>query len=448
MAAEDLTALGVAEAAESIRTGALTCEALVNACLARIAARDGEVRAWAHIDPELALRAARVADAARQTGIGGGPLHGVPIGIKDAVDTSDYPTECGCRALSGRQPAEDAAVVQALRSAGAIILGKTITTELATLTPSITRNPRNLAHTPGGSSSGSAAAVADGMVPAAIGAQTLGSVIRPAAFCGVFGYKPTFGLMPRHGVMAQSPSLDTLGIMARSITDLALLGDAVQVYDARDPASLAHSRPRLSSIAGMAWPIPPTFAFVKSPAWSGADPRMQEAFGELLAALAPRVVEIDLDAIIAEGLAAAHVIHRVEMAVSVGPLCDGHRGLVDDAIAATIAEGRRLMGVDYVSALAMRERHARILADVFANHGTILTPSAPGPAPHGLSRTGDPVFNTFWTYLGTPALTLPLLEVDGLPVGVQLVGARMDDGRLLRTGRLLIEQLSQPDDGA
>ena len=445
MSSHELTGLGAIDAARSIAQGEITSEALVAACLGRIAARDGDVRAWAHLDPEHALRTAREADEARVEGKGGGPLHGVPIGIKDVIDTADYPTEHGSPAFAGRRPEEDAAVVTALRAAGAIILGKTVTTELATLTPGVTRNPRNTAHTPGGSSSGSAAAVADAMVPIALGTQTGGSVIRPASFCGVYGFKPTFGLVPRPGVLAQAPSLDTLGVFGRSIEDLALVGDVLQAYDPRDPASIAQSRPSLRSLATMAWPVAPTFAYVRSPAWAAADPRLHEAFGELVEALGDRVVEVDIDLVIQQGLTAARVIQKVELACHFGPVLDSSPGLVSRRLAGDIEEGRALKGVDYAAALAARKTFHAIVDDIFLNHGTILTPAAPGPAPEGLETTGNPVFNAFWTYLGVPAVTLPLLEADGLPIGVQLVGARRDDGRLLRTARLLVEQLAQGD---
>jgi Asp-tRNA(Asn)/Glu-tRNA(Gln) amidotransferase A subunit family amidase len=440
--ATKLTELTASEAARAIAEGEITSEALVTACLARIEAREADVRAWAHIDPELALDVARLADEARRDGRGTGPLHGVPIGIKDILDTADYPTEYGSPAFVGRRPEEDAVAVQALRAAGAIILGKTITTEFATMPPNVTRNPRDLGRTPGGSSSGSAAAVADGMVPAALGTQTGGSVLRPCSFCGIFGYKPTFGFIPRVGVLAQAPSLDTIGIHARSIEDLALLGDVLQLHDTRDAASIAQSRPRLRAIAGMDWPLAPTFAFVRSPAWADADASTHEAFGELVEVLGDQVVEVDLNLTIAEGLAAARTVHKVELAHHLGPVLDAKPALVSDRVKADIEEGRSRTATDYVAALNAREAFYRAVAPIFMNHGTILTPAAPGPAPAGLGQTGNPIFNAFWTYLGVPAVSLPLLEVDGLPMGVQLVGARRDDGRLLRTARLLARQLA------
>jgi Asp-tRNA(Asn)/Glu-tRNA(Gln) amidotransferase A subunit family amidase len=270
MADTELAALTAAEAAAQLAAGRITSEELVAACFTRIEAREAEIQAWAFLDRERALEEARSADAARREGKGVGPLHGVPVGIKDIIDTADMPTEHGCAFFKGRRPYEDAACITLLRRAGAVILGKTVTCELAASTPSRTRNPRNTEHTPGGSSSGSAAAVAAGMVPAALGTQTAGSVIRPAAFCGVVGFKPTFGLIPRFGVLAQAPSLDTVGVFGRSVEDVALVADALQGHDARDRASLSTSRPRLLATATEDWPLPPLLAFIKTHAsWSG-----------------------------------------------------------------------------------------------------------------------------------------------------------------------------------
>src|SRR5262245_3736345 len=293
MAESDLIALGAVEAAAKIAAGEVTSEEIVKGCLSRIDALEPQIQAWACLDREWALDNAKAADDARRLGKGVGPLHGVPVGIKDIIDTADLPTEHGSAVFKGRRPLRDAACVTALRRAGGVVLGKTVTTELATLTPPATRNPLNLEHTPGGSSSGSAAAVAAGMVPAAVGTQTGGSVIRPAAYCGVYGFKPTFGVIPRTGVLTQSSTLDTLGVFGRSVEDVALLADALQAYDSGDPASLATSRPRLLAAATEAFPLPPLFAFVKTSAWGQAEPVTREAFGELIEALGSQVQEIN-----------------------------------------------------------------------------------------------------------------------------------------------------------
>jgi Asp-tRNA(Asn)/Glu-tRNA(Gln) amidotransferase A subunit family amidase len=439
----ELTTLTAIEASAKIASGEITSEALVRACLARIDALEPQIHAWAHLDRERALEQAQAADAARQEGKGVGPLQGVPIGIKDIVDTADLPTEHGSAVFKGRRPYKDAACVTALRRAGGIVLGKTATTELANMTPTRTRNPRNLEHTPGGSSSGSAAAVAAGMVPAAVGTQTAGSVIRPAAYCGVYGFKPTFGLIPRHGVLPQAPTLDTVGVFGRSVEDVALIADALQGYDERDPASLCTSHPRLLATATEEFPLPPLLAFVKTSAWGGAEPATHEAFGELTEALGSQVQEVSLDHTTEAGLAAARTIQDVEMAAHYGVLLDRAPELISKGLAARIEQGRRVSGVDYCAALASRERSYAAVEEVILDYGYILTPAAPGPAPRDLGTTGNPVFCAFWTWLGAPAVTLPLLEADGMPMGVQLVGRRGDDGRLLRAARWLVRHLHE-----
>ncbi len=424
-----------------MRRHELTATDLVGACIERIEAREPVLQALAYLDVERARAEAQMRDAAPRRGA----LHGIPVGVKDIFETADMPTRYNSPIYRDSKPTYDAACVARLREAGAVLLGKTVTAEFAFVTPGLTTNPHDATRSPGGSSSGSAAGVADFYFPLAIGSQTGGSTIRPASFCGVYGFKPTFGLVPRPGVLAQAPSLDTLGVFGRSIEDLALVGDVLQAYDPRDPASIAQSRPSLRSLATMAWPVAPTFAYVRSPAWAAADPRLHEAFGELVEALGDRVVEVDIDLVIQQGLTAARVIQKVELACHFGPVLDSSPGLVSRRLAGDIEEGRALKGVDYAAALAARKTFHAIVDDIFLNHGTILTPAAPGPAPEGLETTGNPVFNAFWTYLGVPAVTLPLLEADGLPIGVQLVGARRDDGRLLRTARLLVEQLAQGD---
>ena len=435
----DLSAL---EAASRIASGDITSVALVTACLARIAEKDGDIRAFQFIDPAHALEQARQADDRRRSGRAAGRLNGVPVAVKDIFDTQDMPTEHGCRVFAGRQSEHDAACVATLRAAGAVIIGKTVTTELATLQPPVTRNPHNLAHTPGGSSSGSAAAVGAGMVPLALGSQTIGSVVRPAAFCGVVGYKPSFGLIPRVGVLEQAASLDTVGVLARSVDDAALAVEIMQGADTRDAATLGGACGPLVSIAQQNWPLPPTFAFVKTHAWGSADETTREAFGELVEALGPgQVNEISLDHTTEAGIEAARIVNRVELAANFGAMLDRTPELVGPIVTGMIEDGRRITAAQYVDALNARARLLAIVDEVLVGHGTILTPAALGVAPKVHDSTGSPIFCAFWTYLGLPALSLPLIEVDGMPMGVQLVGAARDDGRLLRTANALVKQL-------
>jgi len=435
----DLTSLSAAAAAKLIRERRISSEELVGACLDRIAARDGEVHAWEHLDPARALAQAREADAALARGDEPGALHGVPIGIKDIFDTGDMPTENASPVFSGRRPEKDAACVAALRGAGAIIIGKTVSTELALLTPARTRNPHDLTRTPGGSSAGSAAAVADRMVPATLGSQTAGSIIRPASFCGVFGFKPTLGLVPRSGVLMQSHTLDTVGVYGSSVEDLALVVDCMTAVDPDDATSIRRGPPGLIETARARPPVPPRLAFVKPPAWSDTDPAMQAAFADLVSAMDGRVVDIDMP-VLADVVEWQRIVQLAENAHYYGPLLDEAPDLISPGLTARIKEGRAVDAQTYLRAITGREPAYRTVAMGLRGFSAILTAAALGPAPRGLGSTGSPIMNGLWTYLGMPAVCLPLLKVDGLPVGVQLVGLRHDDARLLRTARWLSER--------
>jgi Asp-tRNA(Asn)/Glu-tRNA(Gln) amidotransferase A subunit family amidase len=437
----DPTTLTVVAAADAIRNGELASEALVRACLDRITAREDEVQAWAHLDPELALAQAREADAALRTGEATGALHGVPVGVKDIFDTADMPTENGSPIFAGRRPERDATCVAALRDAGAVIMGKTVTTELALLTPAKTRNPRNLAHTPGGSSAGSAAAVADHMVPAALGSQTAGSIVRPASFCGVYAFKPTLGLVPRAGVLMQSHTLDTVGLYARSIEDLALITDCMTAFEGDDATSVRRSRPGLLGTARAKPPIPPRLAFVKTPSWSDADVQMRAAFATYVDSLGERAVEIDIP-VLADVIEWQRIVQLAENAHYYGPLLQRAPELISPGLTQRLETGLAIDAQEYLRAITGREPAYRAVAAALKGFSAILTPAALGPAPEGHTATGSPIMNGLWTYLGMPTVSLPLLEARGLPVGVQLVGLRHDDGRLLRTARWLAGEIA------
>src|SRR3989442_5894044 len=294
MGLTDLHKLAAGEAARMIREGVISSVELVEACLARVREVDADIQAWAFLDPEHALAQARAADEFRLSGQPIGPLHGVPVGLKDIIDTADMPTENGSALHAGRTPSRDATVVARLRAAAAVIMGKTVTTEFAVRAPGKTRNPHNPAHTPGGASSGSAAAMATGMVPVALGSQTGGSTIRPASFCGVYGLKPTHGLVPRHGMFRLSRTLDHVGLFARTIEDLALLMELVVGYDERDPDSRPRARVPYRDVAAEEPPLPPMFAFVRKARWDSVDADAKEAFAELTGHLGERVETLEL----------------------------------------------------------------------------------------------------------------------------------------------------------
>jgi len=443
MPAEDLSLLSASEGARRIRDGLLTAEEWTGACLERIRALEPKVQAWTFLDEEHALKQARAVDERRRSGEPVGALHGVPVGLKDIIDTADMPTENGTVLHKGRTPRTDATVVTMLRAAGAVILGKTVTTECAYFAPGKTRNPHNLEHTPGGSSSGSAAAVSAAMVPLALGSQTNGSTIRPASFCGVYGFKPTHGLVPRGGVLQLSRTLDHIGLFARSLEDLALLAEEVAGYDERDPDTRPRARVPFQKICSEEPPAAPMLAFIKTPHWDRVDAEAKEAFGELVEALGEQVEEVELFPSAVEAWAWHKTIMEVEMAANFEREYRTGRDKLSAQLRSLFERGHEVRAVDYQRALRGLAPVAASFDDLFMQrYDAILTPAAAGGAPKGLASTGDPAFCTLWTLLGLPALSLPLMQAaNGLPLGVQLVGRRGFDARLLRTARWLAARL-------
>ena len=437
-----LSGLSLAEAAADIREGRITSAELVADCLARIDAVEPAVQAWTYLDRDHAMMQAEAADLHRKHGKATGPLHGVPVGIKDIFDTGDLPTELGSPLWAGRTPRRDAVAVARLRAAGAVIMGKTVTTEYAYFHPGKTRNPHDPARTPGGSSSGSAAAVAAHMVPGAIGSQTNGSVIRPAAFCGVVGFKPTHGLIPRSGALLLSRTLDHVGTFTRSVEDAALMAEVMAGFDEDDPDTRPIARPPFVSVATSEPPLPPRFAFVRSPVWDRAEPVTHEAFGELVEALGEAASEVELGASFERAVPLHQTIMEVEMAHNLRRDYEKGGDKLSEPLRKLIGRGRERLAVDYAAAVAGIGPLNEVLDAVFDEYDAILTPAAPGEAPRGLDSTGNPIFCTTWTYLGTPAITLPLLHSEaGLPIGVQLVARRHHDARLLRTAHWLVKYL-------
>ena len=412
--------------------------------MARVREADSEIQAWAFLDPNYALAQARAADELRLSGKPIGPLHGVPVAIKDIFDTADMPTEYGSALYAGNTPVRDAMVVSLLRAAGAVILGKTVTTEFATYAPGKTRNPHNPDHTPGGSSSGSAAAVAAGMTPLALGSQTNGSTIRPASFCGVLGFKPTHGLISRHGVLVLSRTLDHVGLFARTVEDIALLAEQLVGYDERDPDTRPRARLPLVEVAAEEPPLEPMFAFVKTPYWERADEETKEGFAELIEHLGDRVEEIELFPSAGEAWGWHCTIMEAEMAANLECEWDKGRDRLSESLRAQLQRGREVKAIDYQRAIArIRPIHESFVELFEQRYDAILTPAAPGGAPKGLASTGDPSFCTLWTLCGMPTVSLPLLEsANGLPIGVQLVGPRDGDARLLRTARWLAARVA------
>ena len=424
--AEELWRLGAADAARRIAAGELSSAALVAACLERISEREEAVRAWVHLDAAHALAQAHERDAAPAPL---GPLHGVPVGVKDIVDTADFPTECGTPIHSGRRPRADADCVARLRAAGAVVLGKTVTTELAYFKPGKTRNPAALDRTPGGSSSGSAAAVADGHVPVAIGSQTAGSVIRPAAFCGVLGLKPTRGLVGLEGVKALSGELDTLGWFAREPEDLEVLG---VVLDDTWPEG-----PSLREAA--AHPEPPRIAFARTPWWDQADDEGRRAVEDAAQRLrdgGAQVRELELPERFAGLVEAQQDVMAFDMARSLEWEHDHHGDELSDVLRELLERGRAIDRATAERAVALGDECREVLGAELAPDEALLVPAVVGePPPLDGGTTGDPLFCRPWTLLGVPALAVPARTGSGgAPIGVQLVARTGGDAELLVAG--------------
>jgi Asp-tRNA(Asn)/Glu-tRNA(Gln) amidotransferase A subunit family amidase len=426
-----LNNLAATEIAAKIAAGEVTCEAVMRDCLTRIAGRDGAVKAFVNFDADLALAQARALDCGRKRG----PLHGVPIGLKDTIDTFDMPTEMGSPVYRGNRPRADAACVALLRRAGAVMLGKTATCEFAGSAPPETTNPHNVAHTPGGSSSGSAAAVADRMVPAALGTQTGGSVLRPASFCGIFGFKPTYHTFNNAGVWPAADSIDTIGLMARSIGDLELL-TAVLRMQAPQPAQKLAAAPRVGLCRTEIWDSaqPETVAAVE-----GAADALRNAGASV------RKVELP------KAFAGLHAVARstvnyYERAACMAFAWDHQREQLSPQMRTYIENGQKISRDDYVAAMRRLGECRALLPKVFDGFDVLLTPCVPGEAPKGLGSTGDPNMQAIWTALHVPAMTLPSHRgPTNLPVGIQLVAQLYDDDRLFACARWIWDKIGAPD---
>ncbi len=414
---QQLNRLSASEAARLLAAREISAEEMVRACLARIEEREATVGAWIHFDADAALAQARLLDA----GPVRGPLHGLPVGVKDLIDTADMPTAYGSPIYAGNRPRADAACVALARAAGALVLGKTVTTEFAWFHPGKTANPHNPSHTPGGSSSGSAAAVADFMLPLAFGTQTAGSVIRPASYCGIVGYKPTHGTLPRAGIKPLSDSLDTVGVLTRTVADAALF---VSALCGRDLA------PRLLA-------QPPRIGLCRTHEWSAARPESVAALENSATALAhagAKLNEVALPPEFAKITQAQIDIMNYEIRAALACERLQHHARLSDKLKELLETAAQCDAARYDAARALVASCSLQLDRVFADVDVLLAPSAPGEAPAGLAATGDPVFCRIWTALQLPAINLPSnlnLGPQGLPVGVQVIGRRGDDARML-----------------
>jgi amidase len=423
--------LDATEIVAKIAAGETTSEAVVRACIERITARDPVVKAFVNFDPDLALAQAHALDREPRRG----PLHGVPIGVKDVIDTFDMPTEMGSPIYRGYRPLADAACVALLRRAGAVILGKTATCELAGMAPAATTNPHNAAHTPGGSSSGSAAGVADFMMPTALGTQTGGSVLRPSSFCGVFGYKPTYNTFNKAGLKPAAESIDTIGWIGRSIEDLALLTTVLRM-DEPQPLRKLSAAPRIG--------------ICRTELWEAAQLETKAAVENAAAGLSKAgavVRDVALpDAFAGLPALARGTINHYERAACMAFEWDYHRAALSPQMRRYIENGLKTSRVDYVAVWRRVEQARALLPQVFDGLDLLLAPCVPGEAPKGLTATGDPSMQAMWTALHTPTMTLPTHRgPNNLPVGIQLVAQRYDDDRLFACAGWIWDRIGVPE---
>jgi Asp-tRNA(Asn)/Glu-tRNA(Gln) amidotransferase A subunit family amidase len=413
--------LSALDLARRIEAGELTPRAVVETCVEAIAAREGEIHAFAALDLE---NARHTAEDKRLVSL---PLRGLPVAFKDIYDTADFPTQYGSPIYAGNQPRADATAVVMTRQAGGIVIGKTVTTEFASLVPSVTRNPHNLEHTPGGSSSGSCAAIAAGMVPIAFGTQTAGSVVRPASFCGVAGFKPSYRLIPLVGVKDVSWHLDTAGVFGMGVADVAFAAAAVTGRDLRvDGKTLA----------------PPRIALTRTHLWNEASPAMQKALetaARAAEAAGAKVSNLALPPMLEQAHAAQYVIQDYETARSLAFEYDRHRDKIDPRLRAALETGNGISADDYDAARRTASRGRQVLADCMAEYDVVLTPSAPGAAPHGFATTGNAMFNRLWTLTGAPCINVPGMSDNGLPLGMQIVG-RFGRDRTTLEAALFVER--------
>lgn len=435
--------LTASEALAAIASGRLSSVELVKSCLARIAETDGAIKAWAFLDEGAALAQAAECDRIRIAGLATGSLHGIPVALKDIIDTAKMPTQRGSVIFEGRQTDHVARLVELLREAGAVVIGKTVTTEFAFVHANETRNPHNPDHTPGGSSSGSAAAVAAMHVPLAIGTQTNGSVIRPASFCGVFGFKPTRGVISRDGILQTSVSLDQVGCFGRSLADVALLTDAIGGYDQRDAVSFARPRPNMSAGAAADAPVTPALAWFDLPFNDRLSDDALDGIDAVIEILGPSVERMAAADTLSDLVAVQATIHEYEIAQHQAEVFETHWNQISDTLRPVITRARTITKTQYDDALAVKTSAEGFFKAFFMDYDAIIAPSAAGEAPKFGNGTGDPIFCTLWTLAGLPCVSLPMLVGEtGLPIGVQLIGPAEKDDRLLRTARWLQTHLA------
>jgi len=428
----DIFSLKAEELALKIKDAQLTSVEICEKYIDRINKFEKDVKAWAHFDKKLLLEKAAEADEYRRSGKPLGPLHGVPVAVKDIVGTLDMPTECGTVIRKGKSYSQNAEIVDLLLAAGAIVMGKTATAELAYLGPPKTTNPHDHSRTPGGSSSGSAAAVASFMAPLSIGSQTGGSIIRPASYCGVVGYKPTYGLISRNGVLKTSEKLDHIGVFGRSVEDVALLSKVLIKKDNFDPATVYYSAENMLVETKKGPLFEPKFIFYKTDYWKNIEKKSREAFEYFIKSFKKNIEVFDNPSYFKDIHKYHQIMYETDLANNFGLYYKKYKKKLSKPMQDAIVKGNKHSAKEYAEALDFMKRSYESYEEVFEDYHGVLSPASPGVAPKSLKTTGSAEFNKVWSYLGTPCISLPLLQGDAnMPLGVQLTGARYDDHRFL-----------------
>jgi len=431
-----LIKLNATDAIELMRKGELSSEKYVSAFLEHIEKREPLIGAWSFLDPELAIQQAKEADK-RWKNKNAGKLNGLPIGIKDIIDTKDMPTENGSKICKNRKPSEDAYLVNLLKEAGAVIMGKCVTTEFALSGPGKTKNPNDLECTPGGSSSGSAAAVCDNMVPLSIGSQTGGSVLRPASFNGIIGLKPTFGTISRYGMSPISQRLDHPGIYANTINDIDLVASVLFSYDQNDLDMIKNFKYKNDEQTSSS----PKFAFIKGPVWGYGEQDMQDEITNFVKNSSLNIVDFELDSIFESAAKSHEIIMNGSIARSLSKYYKNEKNKLHPFTISRIEAGMPVSAKDYIDAIENAKLMELSLKKVFKEFDAIITPSAPGQAPRDLMNTGNAIFNGYWTMMGVPAISLPLLRgKDNLPIGIQIITSWKEDSKLLKISEHILSK--------
>ena len=434
----DIFSLSLEELASKIKNAEISSVEVCEAYIERIKKFEKDVKAWAYFDKKILLEKAAEADDHRKSGKPTGSLHGVPIAVKDIIGTVDMPTECGTVIRKGKSYSQNAEIIDLLHSAGAIVMGKTATSELAYLGPSSTTNPHDKNRTPGGSSSGSAAAVASFMAPASIGSQTGGSIIRPASYCGVVGYKPSYGLISRNGVLKTSYSLDHIGMFGRKVEDVAMLAKVLIKKDKFDSATIHYSAENIVSETKKGPLFEPKFIFYKTEYWKMIDKKSKEAFEYFIKSFKKNIEIFDTPSYFKDIHRYHQIIHETDLANNFSVYFKKFKKKLSKYMQDAITKGNKHSAKEYAEAIDFMKRSYESYQEVFEDYHGVLTPSSPGVAPKGLKSTGTAEFNKVWSYLGTPCISLPLLEGENnLPLGIQMIGDRYDDHRFLGVARWL-----------